>query len=122
MDMFQNNNPYMALPGISPEELGYIQQALSQLTENQQKFFYMNYTSKRKNPQDILIFTIIGFFAVAGIQRFVLGQTVMGILYLFTGGFCLIGTIVDLVNNKSLTLEYNQKMVYESFQMAKMTN
>ena len=118
MDMFQNN-PYAALPGVTPEELGYIQQALSQLTENQQKFFYMNYTGKRKNPQDILIFTIIGFF---GIQRFVLGQTVMGILYLFTAGFCWIGTIVDLVNNKSLTLEYNQSMVYESFQMAKMTN
>lgn len=110
------------LPGISPEELGYVQQALSQLTENQQKYFYMTYTGKRKNPQDILIFTIIGFFAVAGIQRFILGQIAMGILYLFTGGFCLIGTIVDLVNNKTLTLEYNQKMVYESFQMAKMTN
>jgi TM2 domain-containing membrane protein YozV len=121
MDMYQNN-PYMALPGVTPEELGYIQQALSQLTENQQKFFYMSYTGKRKNAQDILIFTIIGFFAIAGVQRFVLGQVVMGILYLMTGGFCLIGTIVDLVNNKSLTLEYNQKMVYESFQMAKMAS
>jgi len=121
MDMYQNN-PYMALPGITPEELGYIQQALSQLTENQQKFFYMSYTGKRKNSQDILIFTIIGFFAIAGVQRFVLGQVVMGILYLMTGGFCLIGTIVDLVNNKSLTLEYNQKMVYEAFQVAKMSN
>jgi len=121
MDMYQNN-PYMALPGVTPEELGYIQQALAQLTESQQKFFYMSYTSKRKNSQDILIFTIIGFFAIAGVQRFVLGQVVMGILYLMTGGFCLIGTIVDLVNNKSLTLEYNQKMVYESFQMAKMAN
>lgn len=110
------------LPGITPEELGYVQQALSQLSESQQKYFYMTYTGKRKNPQDIMIFTIIGFFAIAGIQRFVLGQTAMGILYLFTGGFCLIGTIVDLVNNKSLTLEFNQKMVYESFQMAKMTN
>ncbi|MGZ3753421.1 MAG: TM2 domain-containing protein [Mucilaginibacter sp.] len=122
MDSFQNNNPYMMLPGVSPEELGYVQQALSQLTENQQKYFYMTYTGKRKNPQDIMIFTIIGFFAVAGIQRFVLGQIAMGILYLFTGGFCLIGTIVDLVNNRSLTLEYNQKMVYEAFQVAKMSN
>ena len=112
----------MMLPGVSPEELGYVQQALSQLTENQQKYFYMTYTGKRKNPQDIMIFTIIGFFAVAGIQRFVLGQVAMGILYLFTGGFCLIGTIVDLVNNRSLTLEYNQKMVYEAFQVAKMSN
>ena len=42
MDSYQNNNnPYMMLPGVTPEELGYIQQALAQLTENQQKFFYM---------------------------------------------------------------------------------
>jgi len=108
MDMYQNN-PYMALPGITPEELGYIQQALSQLTENQQKFFYMSYTGKRKNSQDILIFTIIGFFAIAGVQRFVLGQVVMGILYLMTGGFCLIGTIVDLVNNNRLRWSITRK-------------
>jgi TM2 domain-containing membrane protein YozV len=122
MDMFQNNNPYMALPGISPEELGYIQQALSQLTENQQKYFYMSYSTKRKSPQDMLIFCIIGTFLLPGFQRFMVGQVGMGILYLFTGGLCFIGSIVDLVNHKTLALEYNQKMVYESFQVSKMSN
>jgi len=122
MDMFQNNNPYMALPGISPEELGYIQQALSQLTENQQKYFYMSYSTKRKSPQDMLIFCIIGTFLLPGFQRFMVGQIGMGILYLFTGGLCLIGSIVDIVNHKTLALEYNQKMVYESFQISKMSN
>jgi len=118
--MFQNNNPYMMLPGISPEEMGYIQQALSQLTENQQKYFYMNYTTKRKSPQDVMIFCIVGLCLVPGLQRFVTGQIGMGILYLFTGGLCLVGSIVDLVNHKTLALEYNQKMVFEAFQMAKM--
>jgi TM2 domain-containing membrane protein YozV len=124
MDMFQNNNnnPYMALPGISPEELGYIQQALSQLNENQQKYFYMSYSTKRKSPQDMLIFCIIGTFLLPGFQRFMVGQIGMGILYLFTGGLCLIGSIVDIVNHKTLALEYNQKMVYESFQVSKMSN
>jgi TM2 domain-containing membrane protein YozV len=122
MDMFQNNNPYMALPGITPEELGYIQQAIAQLSENQQKYFYMTYTTKRKSPQDMLIFCIIGTFLVPGLQRFIIGQIGMGILYLFTGGLCLIGSIVDLVNHKTLALEYNQKMVFESFQVAKMSN
>ena len=121
-NMFQNNNPYMMLPGISPEEMGYIQQAISQLTENQQKYFYMAYTTKRKSPQDMLIFCIVGTFLVPGLQRFIVGQIGMGILYLFTGGLCLIGSIVDLVNHKTLALEYNQKMVYESFQVAKMSN
>jgi len=120
--MFQSNNPYMALPGITPEELGYIQQAIAQLSENQQKYFYMTYTTKRKSPQDMLIFCIIGTFLVPGLQRFIIGQIGMGILYLFTGGLCLIGSIVDLVNHKTLALEYNQKMVFESFQVAKMSN
>jgi TM2 domain-containing membrane protein YozV len=118
--MFQNNNPYMMLPGISPEEMGYIQQALSQLTENQQKYFYMNYTTKRKSPQDVMIFCIVGLCLVPGLQRFVTGQIGMGILYLFTAGLCIVGSIVDLVNHKTLALEYNQKMVFEAFQMAKM--
>jgi TM2 domain-containing membrane protein YozV len=118
MDMYQS--PYMGLSGMTPEELSFIQQATADLTENQQKYFYMAYTGKRKSPQDILIFTIIGFFGVAGIQRFMLGQVGMGLLYFFTGGFCLIGTIVDLVNHQTLALDFNKKMAYESFHIAKM--
>src|ERR1700759_3335541 len=120
-NMFQNNNPYMALPGISPEELGYIQQALAQLTENQQKYFYMSYSTKRKSPQDMLIFCIVGFF-VPGLQRFIIGQIGMGILYLLTGGLCVVGSIVDLVNHRTLAMDYNEKMTFESFQLAKMTS
>lgn len=120
MDMYQN--PYMAFPGITPEEMGFLQQGTADLNENQKKYFYMVYSSKRKSPQDILIFTLIGFFGVAGVQRFVLGEVVMGLLYLFTGGFCLIGTIIDLINHKTLASDYNRKMAYESFQMAKMTS
>jgi TM2 domain-containing membrane protein YozV len=120
MDMYQS--PYMGLSGMTPEELNFIQQATADLSEGQQKYFYMSYCGKRKSPQDVLIFTLIGFFGVAGIQRFLLGQVGMGLLYFFTGGFCLIGTIVDLVNHKSLALEFNKKMAYESFQMAKMSS
>src|ERR1700744_5615132 len=118
MDMYQS--PYMGLSGMTPEELSFIQQATADLSENQQKYFYMAYTGKRKSPQDILIFTIIGFFGVAGIQRFLLGQVGMGLLYFFTGGFFLIGTIVDLVNHQTLALDFNKKMAYESFHIAKM--
>jgi TM2 domain-containing membrane protein YozV len=120
MDMHQN--PYMAFPGITPEEMGFLQQGTAELTDNQKKYFFMIYTGKRKSPQDILIFTLIGFFGIAGVQRFVLGEIVMGLLYLFTGGFCAIGTIIDLVNNKTLTTDYNRKMAYESYQMAKMSS
>lgn len=119
--MYQQN-PYMSLPGITSDELVILQQATADLNDEQKKYFYMVYSGKRKSPQDILIFTIIGFFGVAGIQRFLIGQIGMGILYFFTGGFCLIGTIVDLVNHKTLATDYNQKMAYESFHIAKMSN
>jgi TM2 domain-containing membrane protein YozV len=120
MDIYQN--PYMGLPGITPEELGFLQQATAELSENQQKYFYMSYTTKRKDPQDVLIFCIIGLFLVPGLQRFILGQIGMGVLYLFTVGLCFVGSIVDLVNHKSLAMEFNRKMAYESFQLAKMGN
>jgi TM2 domain-containing membrane protein YozV len=120
--MNNQSNAYMMLPGISPEEIGFLQQATAKLDENQQRGFYNVYAGKRKSPQDILLFTLLGFIIVAGVQRFVVGQIGMGILYLFTGGFCLIGTIVDLINHKTLALEYNKKMAYESFQIVTMGN
>jgi TM2 domain-containing membrane protein YozV len=118
MDMYQN--PYMGLSGISPEEISFLQQATTGLTENQQKYFFMIYSGKRKSPQDMLIFCIVGLFLVPGLQRFMVGQIGMGILYLFTIGLCFIGSIVDLVNHKSLAMEFNKKMAYESFQIAQM--
>ncbi len=120
MDMYQN--PYMGLQGITPEELAFLQQATAELNENQQKYFYMSYTSKRKSPQDMLIFCIIGLCVVPGLQRFIVGQIGMGLLYLFTIGLCFIGSVVDLVNHKDLAMEYNRKMAFESHQLAKMSN
>lgn len=113
-------NPYMSLPGITPEEMGFLHQATNDLNDTQKQSFYMIYSSKRKSPQDILIFTLLGFIGIAGVQRFLVGQVMMGIFYFFTAGFCFIGTIVDLINHQSIANEFNQKMAYESFQIAKM--
>lgn len=118
MDPYQN--AYMTFSGMSHEEFAFLQQATTDLNDEQKKYFYMLYSGKRKAPNDILIFTLLGFFGIAGVQRFVLGQIGMGLLYFFLLGFCWIGTIVDLVNYQSLTLEYNKKIAFESFQIAKM--
>ena len=112
----------MMLPGIDPAELMILQTITKDLNEAQQHQFYTLYRGKRKDPQTIMIFTLIGFFGVAGIQRFVLGETGMGILYLFTGGFCGIGTIIDLVNNKKMTSQFNQKEAMETAAMVQMMN
>ena len=120
MDPFQN--PYMSLSGVSAEEIGFLQQATAGLDENQQKYFYMVYSGKRKSPQDMLIFCIVGLCVVPGLQRFITGQVGMGLLYLFTVGLCFIGSIVDLVNHKDLAMEYNKKVAFESHQIAKMSS
>lgn len=110
-------NLVMNLKGISPSEFLYLEQVMNNMSEDKAKTFVAYYSGKRKDPQDILLFTLLGFVIIAGVHRFVLGQIGMGILYFFTGGLCLVGTIVDLINYKSLTSDYNQKMAYECAQM-----
>ena len=109
----------MTIPGISSQEMMFINEAIKELTDEQQKNFLIVYNGRRKDPQLILICTLIGFIGAAGIQRFLLNQIGMGILYLFTGGLCLIGTIIDLINYQKLALEYNQTMVIESIKLAR---
>jgi len=116
--MYQD--PYMNFSDITAEEMGYLQQATVGLTDNQKQYFYMVYAGKRRTAQEILIFTLLGFVGIAGVQRFITGDIVLGIFYFFTAGFCFVGTVVDLINHKSLANEYNQKMAYESFQITKM--
>lgn len=116
--MYQNL--LMSLNGITPEEFSYLEQTMNGMDENQAQRFIMFYTNKRKSPQDILLFTLIGLLGFAGIQRFVIGQIGMGILYFFTAGLCFIGTIVDLINHKSLAFEHNQKAAFESAQLVKI--
>lgn len=109
----------MSLPGITPQEYSYLQTATNGLNEQQLRTFLMIYASKRKNPSDLLMFSVIGFF-VPGLSRFIVGQIGMGILFFLTYGLCMIGTIVDIVNHKSIAFEYNQRMVFESLQMIRM--
>jgi len=45
-----------------------------------------------------IILCCIGFLGLAGIHRFYRGRILSGILWLFTGGLFLIGTILDLAN------------------------
>ncbi|MEJ7779244.1 MAG: TM2 domain-containing protein [Daejeonella sp.] len=105
---------------MSPEEYSYLQQVMTGMDQRQAQNFVMYYSGKRKSPQDILLFTILGFLGIAGIQRFVVGQMGMGILYILTAGLCFIGTIVDVINHKSIATDYNQKAAYESLQLIKM--
>lgn len=103
-------NLLQLMPSIENEELNYIQALIKDFNDSQVQQFALIYNSRRKDPQTILLLTLVGFLGVAGVQRFVLDQVGMGLLYLFTVGLCFVGTIIDLVNYKSLTFEFNQKV------------
>ncbi len=110
---------YRFLPELQDRELFFVQELTKDYTEEQMSNFSNVYRARRRDPQLILLTTLLGFFVVAGVQRFLVGQIGMGILYLFTGGLCLIGTIVDLVNYKDLTFEFNQRVAREVNMMIK---
>jgi TM2 domain-containing membrane protein YozV len=115
-------DPLVNLKGMSPDEYSYLRQILTEMNERQSQNFVAFYSTRRKDPQEILLFTLLGFLGIAGIQRFIIGNTGMGILYILTAGLCFIGTIVDIINHKALTFEYNRKAANESALLVKMMN
>ncbi|KAB2908357.1 MAG: TM2 domain-containing protein [Ignavibacteriales bacterium] len=108
------------IPGASIEELAFLEKYFEEFTDDQAREFSMLYMSKRKDATTILLLTLLGFFVVAGIQRFMLNDIGMGILYLLTGGLCLIGTIIDLVNYQKMTTDYNLKAAREVLMLMKV--
>lgn len=102
-------NVYEILPEIIGEEQFYIASLLKNMDDTKAMQFANIYRARRKDPQMILLVTLVGFLGIAGIQRFLTDQIGMGILYLLTAGICWIGTIIDLVNYKKIAFEYNQK-------------
>ncbi len=108
-------SPFLSMiPGLDSEELLYLQHLTKDLSDDQKRTFVMIYNGKRKSADTILICTLLGFIVIAGVQRFMTGQIGMGILYLFTGGLCFIGTIIDAINYKKMAYEYNQQQAMES--------
>ena len=104
------------LPELQGREMAYVQDLIKDLDDEKAKNFANVYRSRRKDPQLILFTTLLGFICIAGVQRIILNQIGMGILYILTAGLCLIGTIVDLVNYQKLSFEYNQQVAYEVMQ------
>lgn len=105
------------IPTVEPDELAFLKAYTKDLPDDKLRLFSSVYNGKRKRTETILLCCLLGFIAAGGIQRFVLGHIGMGILYLLTGGLCLIGTIVDTINHKQLTFEYNQQMAAEAMDM-----
>lgn len=101
------------LPELEGDEAAYISHLLKEMEEQSAKKFAGVYRARRKDPQIILFSALAGFLGVAGVHRLIIGHIGMGVLYLLTGGLCVIGTIVDLINYKNLAFEYNRQVAQE---------
>ncbi len=105
------------LPELEGDEAAYIAKMMEPMKDEMAGRFARVYRARRKDPQTILLTAILGFLGIAGVHRFIIGQIGMGILYLLTGGLCLIGTIVDLINYKNLAFDYNRKVAREAISL-----
>jgi len=101
------------LPEIEDDEQLYVAQLLKDMTDGQAQRFAHIYLARRRDPMHILLLALAGFVGIAGAHRFYLEEIGMGILYLLTGGLCVIGTIIDLINYKDLTFRYNRRKADE---------
>jgi len=103
IDMFiMTNQKY-----FPAEKIMYLKDRLR--TMDEEKFSLVS-TIEFKDPTTILLVSI--FLGTLGIDRFMIGDTGMGILKLLTGGLCGIMTIVDwfTISKKAKDLNFNNVM------------
>ena len=93
---------------LPAEKIVFVKQKL--LAADESKFNLIS-AVEFKDPTTILLVSI--FVGVLGIDRFMLGDTGMGILKLLTGGVCGVLTIIDWfsVQKKARDLNYKNLML-----------
>jgi len=101
------------LPELDGDEQVFVARLMTDMTEEQADQFAHVYRERRKDPMTVLLLTLGAFIGLAGLNRFFLGQIGMGLAYLFTAGFCLIGSIFDLVKHKSLAARFNEEVAFD---------
>ena len=82
------------LPELQGREMSYIQELIKDLENEKAQLFANIYRARRRDPQLILVTTILGFFVIAGVQRFLVNQIGMGLLYLLIVGLIIAGILV----------------------------
>lgn len=104
VDMFvMTNQKY-----LPAEKIVFLKQKLMEADETK---FALVSSVEFKDPTTLLLVSI--FLGSLGIDRFMLGETGVGILKLLTGGVCGILTIVDWfsVQKKAKEINYNNLMM-----------
>ncbi|WCL81639.1 TM2 domain-containing protein [Saprospira sp. CCB-QB6] len=104
------------LPKAELSEVEYLSGIVHDMDEADRRSFLRIYKGRRLDPVMVLAFSLGALLiGVSGIHRFMMGQVGMGILYLFTGGLCMVGNIVDAINHKNMAWEHNRKIADEIY-------
>ncbi len=104
IDMFvMTNQKY-----LPAEKIVFLKQKLAEADESK---FALASSVEFKDPTTILLISL--FLGTFGVDRFMLGDTGMGILKLLTAGVCGVLTIIDWfsVQKKAKELNYNNLML-----------
>lgn len=101
------------LPELEGDEQVEVARLLNEMSDEQAEHFARIYRSRRREPVYILILAAVGFIGAAGLQRLYMEEFALGLVYLFTGGLCLIGTIYDVIKYKELALRHNRSVAME---------
>lgn len=101
------------LPELEGDEQVEVARLLNDMNDVQAEHFARIYRSRRRDPVHILLLAAVGFVGAAGLHRLYLEEFALGLVYLFTGGLCLIGTIYDVITYKDLALQYNRSVALE---------
>jgi TM2 domain-containing membrane protein YozV len=107
------------IPELEGNELATVAALIRELTDEQATYFAQGYRGKRKDKSTVLLLNLLGFILIAGVHRFYMGQLAMGIIYLLTGGFCVVGTIIDLFLHKGMVETYNMQKATETAMFVK---
>ena len=93
---------------LPAEKIVFLKQKLIEASEEQ---FALTSTLQFKDPTTILVVSIL--LGGLGIDRFMLGETGIGVLKLLTGGVCGILTIIDWfsVRKKAMEINFNKLMM-----------
>lgn len=93
---------------LPAEKIVFIKEKLKNIDEER---FSLVSAVEFKDPTTILLVSL--FLGGLGIDRFMLGETGMGVLKLLTGGLCGILTIIDWfgVQKKAKELNFNKLMM-----------
>jgi hypothetical protein len=101
------------LPELDGEEQVEVARLLNKMSDEQAERFSHIYRSRRREPVHVLLLAAVGFVGAAGLQRLYTEEVALGLVYLFTGGLCLLGTIYDVVTYKDLALRYNRDVALD---------